>query len=73
MLRRVRTTIDIDDALLVVAAKELGTATKEDTVTAALAFVARRRQRIEQLLEDPYAVGVGPDIGDPEVMSRARR
>lgn len=68
-----RTMIDIDDDSLAIAAKELGTTTKKDTVNAALAFVAKRRQRIEQLLDDPYSVGVGPDIGDPEVMRQARR
>jgi len=52
---------------------ELGTTTKKDTVNAALAFVANRRRRIEQLLDDPYALGVGPDITDPEIMRTARR
>lgn len=28
---------------------------------------------IEQLFDDPYALGVGPDITDPEVMRQARR
>jgi hypothetical protein len=35
--------------------------------------VAGRRRRIEQLLDDPYAFGVGPDITDPEIMRTARR
>lgn len=26
-----------------------------------------------QLLDDPYVLGVGPDITDPEVMRQARR
>ncbi|HET7015410.1 MAG TPA: DUF2191 domain-containing protein [Streptosporangiaceae bacterium] len=52
---------------------ELGTTTKKDTVNAALEFVASRRRRIEQLLDDPYALGVGPDVGDPEIMRAARR
>lgn len=65
--------IDIDDEALALAAKELGTTTKKDTVNAALQFVAKRRQRIEQLLDDPYALGVGPDIHDPEIMRSARR
>ena len=30
-------------------------------------------RRIEQLLNDPYALGVGPDITNPEVMRPARR
>ncbi len=46
---------------------------EQDTVNAALEFVASRRRRIEQLLDDPYALGVGPDIGDPEIMRAARR
>jgi Arc/MetJ family transcription regulator len=65
--------IDLDDEVLALAAKEFGTTTKKDTVNAALAFVAERRRRIDALLEDPYALGVGPDIGDVEVMARARR
>ena len=68
-----RTMVDIDDESLAAAAKELGTTTKKDTINAALAFVARRRQRIERLLDDPYSVGVGPDIGDAQVMRQARR
>ncbi|HZX04211.1 type II toxin-antitoxin system VapB family antitoxin [Kribbella sp.] len=68
-----KTVIDVDDKALALAAKELGTVTKKDTVNAALAFVARRRERIEALLDDPYGLGVGPDITDPEVMREARR
>lgn len=40
---------------------------------AALEFVASRRRRIEQLLDDPFALGVGPDISDPDIMRTARR
>lgn len=65
--------IDLNDEALVLAAKELGTSTKKDTVNAALEFVANRRRRVELLLDDPYAFGVGPDIDDPAVMRRARR
>jgi Arc/MetJ family transcription regulator len=68
-----KTMIDIDDEALAAAAKELGTGTKKDTVNAALAFVANRRRRIEELLDDPYTLGVGQDITDPEVMRQARR
>lgn len=68
-----KTMIDLDDQALEQAARELGTATKKDTVNAALRFVADRRRRIEELLDDPYALGVGPDIGDPEIMRQARR
>jgi Arc/MetJ family transcription regulator len=68
-----KTMIDLDDEALELAAKELGTTTKKDTVNAALEFVASRRRRIEQLLDDPYAFGVGPDITDPDVMRTARR
>jgi Arc/MetJ family transcription regulator len=68
-----KTMIDLDDEALGLAARELGTTTKKDTVNAALAFVANRRRRIEQLLDDPYALGVGPDITDPEIMRTARR
>jgi hypothetical protein len=68
-----KTMIDLDDEALAQAAKELGTATKKDTVNAALAFVANRRRRIEQLLDGPFALGVGSDITDPEIMRQARR
>jgi Arc/MetJ family transcription regulator len=68
-----KTTIDLNDKALELAAKELGTTTKKDTVNAALEFVASRRRRIEQLLDDPYALGLGPDIEDAEVMRQARR
>ena len=68
-----KTMIDLDDEALELAAKELGTTTKKDTVNAALQFVAGRRRRIEQLLDDPYAFGVGPDITDPDIMRAAKR
>lgn len=68
-----KTVIDLDDEVLALAAKELGTTTKKDTVNAALAFVAQRRRRIDALLDDPYALGAGPDIDDPDVMAHARR
>ncbi len=68
-----KTMIDLDDEALALAAKELGTVTKKDTVNAALQFVARRRERIEALLDDPYALGVGPDIADPDIMREADR
>jgi Arc/MetJ family transcription regulator len=68
-----KTMIDLNDEALALAARELGTSTKKDTVNAALEFVASRRRRIDQMLDDPYALGVGPDIADPEVMRQARR
>jgi Arc/MetJ family transcription regulator len=69
-----KTMIDLDEEALELASKELGTRTKKDTVNAALRFVAERRRRIEELLEDyPYSLGWGPDITDPEVMKQARR
>jgi Arc/MetJ family transcription regulator len=69
-----RTVIDVDDELLTIAAAELGTTSKKDTVNAALRFVAQRRQRATAAVEDTfYRFGVGPDIADPEVMKGARR
>jgi Arc/MetJ family transcription regulator len=68
-----KTMIDLNDEALELAARELGTSTKKDTVNAALEFVAGRRQRVGQLLDDPFALGVGPDIADQEVMRSARR
>lgn len=68
-----KTMIDLDEQALEQAARELGTKTKKDTVNSALAFVAQRRRRIEQLLGDPLALGVGSDITDAELMRQARR
>jgi Arc/MetJ family transcription regulator len=68
-----KTVIDLDDEKLALAAKELGTSTKKDTVNAALDFVVNRRLRVEVLLDDAHGLGVGADIGDPEVMRGARR
>jgi Arc/MetJ family transcription regulator len=73
MISNMKTMIDLNDEDLALAAKELGTTTKKDTVNAALHFVASRRRRIEQLLDEPLAFGVGPDITNPEVMRQARR
>ncbi|HUZ78941.1 MAG TPA: type II toxin-antitoxin system VapB family antitoxin [Chloroflexota bacterium] len=68
-----KTMIDLDEQALEQAASELGTTTKKDTVNAALAFVANRRRRVEQLLHDPLALGVGPDITNTDIMRQARR
>jgi Arc/MetJ family transcription regulator len=68
-----KTMIDLDDEVLVLAATELGTATAQDTVNAALNLVADQRRRRQQLLEEPFAIGVGPDMTNPEVMRWARR
>lgn len=70
-----RTNIDLDETALDAAARELGTTTKKDTVNAALAFVAQRRARVTQLLDerDSDHLFGGPDIDDPEIMKGARR
>jgi Arc/MetJ family transcription regulator len=68
-----KTMVDLDDEALALASRELGTTTKKETVNAALAFVAERRRRIEQLLGDPLALGLGADIGDAGIMQQARR
>jgi Arc/MetJ family transcription regulator len=73
MIVCVKAMIDLNDEALELAARELGTSTTKDTVNVALQFVASRRQRIEQLLDDPYALGVGPDIADTEILRQARR
>lgn len=65
-------TVDLDDEAVALAAEELGTSTKEETVKAALALVAGRRARIEAMFDDPYALGTGPDMGDEYVMRGAR-
>jgi Arc/MetJ family transcription regulator len=68
-----KTVVDLDEAALALAARELGTSSKKETVNAALQIVADRRRRAEQLLEDCEALGVGLDITDPEIMAKARR
>ena len=68
-----KTMVDIDEEALAAASAELGTTTKKDTVNAALAFAAGRRQRVDHLLHGLAAFGVGEDIDDPEVMRHARR
>jgi putative antitoxin of VapBC-like toxin-antitoxin system len=73
MVGYMKTMIDLNEEALALAAAELGTVTKKDTVNAALEFVAERRRRVDQVLADPFGLGVGPDIGDPEVMRQARR
>ncbi len=66
-----RTTIDLEDDKLAAAARELGTTSKIETVNAALAYVAGRRQRAEAF-DDPLIWG-SPDLADPEVRAEARR
>lgn len=66
-----RTTIDVDEQTLAAASRELGTASKVETVNAALAYVANRRKRAEAF-EDPLIWGT-PDLADPEVRRSARR
>jgi len=66
-----RTTIDLDDDNLAAAARELGTTSTEDTVNAALEFVASRRRRAEAF-GDPLIWGTS-DLADPEVRAEARR
>jgi hypothetical protein len=69
-----KTVIDLDEEALEQAAQELGTKTKKDTVNAALAFVAGRRKRVEEILTGvPLSLGVGSDITNPEIMRQARR
>jgi Arc/MetJ family transcription regulator len=61
--------VDVDDDLLVAAQRALGTATKKDTINAALAAaaaVAARRRDLERL-----CAGGLPDLGDETVMSTA--
>ncbi len=66
-----RTTIDLDDEKLAAAARELGTTSKTETVNAALAHVAGRRQR-DEAFDNPQIWG-SSDLADPEVRAGARR
>jgi Arc/MetJ family transcription regulator len=69
-----KTVIDIDDEVLVaLAARKLGMSTKKDMLNAPLPFITHRRNRVDQLLDDPFALGVGPDFTDSEVVGQARR
>lgn len=69
-----KTLIDLDEDLLALAAKELGTMTKKDTVNAALAFVVDRGERVDVAIDDHLMMfGVGPDIDNEEIMRGARR
>jgi Arc/MetJ family transcription regulator len=68
-----KTMIDIDDEALAAAARVLGTATKKDTVNAALRIAGARELRIAALIADPRNIGVGADIGNAEIMAGARR
>lgn len=65
-----RTTIEIDEALLVQAQQVLGTTGLKDTVDRALASVVRaeRRRRLAARLKS----GAGLDF-NPETTERARR
>jgi Arc/MetJ family transcription regulator len=69
------TVPDVDAELLAAARAELGTATEKDTVNAALRTIANRRPGAQGRLSDEalLALGVGPDIDNPEIMTRARR
>ncbi|MGQ0631903.1 MAG: type II toxin-antitoxin system VapB family antitoxin [Sporichthyaceae bacterium] len=68
-----QTTLEVDAEALAQAAQELGTAGAEETINAALVLVAGRRSRMEALLDDPFAIGTGPDIADDAVMRGSRR
>ncbi|MEP6481496.1 MAG: type II toxin-antitoxin system VapB family antitoxin [Rhodoglobus sp.] len=65
-----RTLIDVDDAALAAAAKELGTTTKVDTVNRALAEIAARGERLAFL---EHMRTAEDDLGNPEIMAGARR
>jgi len=67
----VKTLIDIDEAALVEAQRELKTLTKKDTVNQALAVVAAQAARRRDLQR--LTSGGLPDLLDPEVMDAAWR
>jgi Arc/MetJ family transcription regulator len=50
-----RITLELDDAHLAAAARELGTTSADETITAALAHIALRRQRAEAFGAMPAA------------------
>lgn len=64
-----KTLIEIDDEYLVAAQQALGTATKKDTVNAALrevAALAARRRDLQRLISRSL-----PDLEDEDVMQAA--
>jgi Arc/MetJ family transcription regulator len=64
-----KTLIDVDEEQLAAAQEVLKTATKKDTINAALRQVtalAARRRDLERLVADGL-----PDLADPEVMRAA--
>ncbi len=65
-----KTLIDIDDAALAAAAKELGTKTKVETVNRALAEIAGRRARLAFVEHMRVAQD---DLADTEIMRNAWR
>jgi Arc/MetJ family transcription regulator len=70
-----KTVIDIDDEALAKAAELLGTATKKDTVNAALRDVVARHARVGAVAEflDDLDAGMYAGLLDPEVMGEAWR
>ena len=69
--RVAKTLIDVDERYLAAAAEVLHTATKKDTINAALrevAALAARRRDLQRLMSDAL-----PDLGDEDVMRHAWR
>lgn len=55
------------------AAKGVGVTIKKEPADSVRVVVADRGRRIEQILADRYALGLGPDITDRVIMQAARR
>jgi len=66
-----KTLVDVDEDALKAAMEELGTATKKDTINAALREVAARRARLEAA--EFWTTEGSPDLSDPEIMGKAWR
>ena len=66
-----KTLIDIDEEQLAAAKQALGTATKKDTVNAALAQAVSLAARRRDLLR--LEAGGLPDLLDPDIMASAWR
>jgi len=63
-----RTLIDLDERLLKLAAEELGTATKKDTVNEALRAIAARSAR--RRLKEMAKAGAFAEMLEPEFEKR---
>jgi Arc/MetJ family transcription regulator len=66
-----KTVIDLDPELTEAAAKVLGTATKKDTIHAALAAAIAEAERKAERRRQLLSSAGGPDLANDEIMAGA--